>query len=122
MVFHRSLHILKADSLTAFFPTYLFKAVNIASSPGRQSLPPEQRAGYTRNYTKCNLSLQNKGEADLLTIIKDLESVNLGFLSYNGTHCMCRYHLALCIALRKLRLREAAQMLTLRLPLLPQVL
>lgn len=40
-----------------------------------------------------NVSLWNKGQPCLLSIIKDSDSLSLGFLSCNATHCIFRWHL-----------------------------
>ena len=45
-------------------------------------------------YNIDHVSFRGKGQADLLPIIKDLGSLSLGFLSWNTTHYVCRFHLA----------------------------
>ena len=43
------------------------------------------------------VSLQSEGQACLPHVIKDLGTLSSGFLSYSGTHCVQRWHLAIFI-------------------------
>lgn len=91
----------------------------------RPCLPPGQRvcrltAHYKRfGFPQIRVPLL-KERTGLLPIIKFLDSLRLGFLSYKGTHCMCRHQSSgtLHITLWELGLREPAQMWMLWLLLL----
>lgn len=89
------LHILWTEGLTLFW--------TIFSRLFAQSTALEDKdnvAGMlTVQYNKDHLSLQGKGQACLLTIKKDSDSLNSEFLSYNTTHCVQVSSKPLCIAL-----------------------
>lgn len=74
------LHVLQAVYRLFFIPDHLFKNVCIANRPGRY-----------------RVSVQNKGPACLLPIIKDLGSLGSAFLSYSGTPCVYQCHLTIFI-------------------------
>lgn len=85
--FHGSLaflHILQRETLTIFVPDYLSRNVYIANNLRR----------YQSKRCPCPLP-----------IIEDSGSLRSKFLSFNALHCLCRYHLALCVVIWELELR-----------------
>lgn len=95
------LHILWRETLSAFVLEYFFEDVCIANSPGRQRecLTLKERAGSFRRYSWTwssimkIMALWSKWIVYLLPTIKDLSSLNSGFLSCNSTHWVSNYYL-----------------------------
>lgn len=94
------LHILWTEALSAFVLEHFFEDVCIANSLGRQRecLTLKERAGSLRRYSWVwssimkIMSLWSKRMVYLLPVIKDLSSLNSGFLSCNSTHWAYNYH------------------------------